>query len=126
MAQLLKDGLLITVVGMGLVFGALALLWGVMVLMNRIFPQRRLRVQVLGEQPAAQEESGITPLDAVSAAAPGDQPTADELAAAVAALMRWHEEEMTEESIGWRLPPQLTRWMAVGRSRQMRSWTPRQ
>ena len=126
MAQLLRDGLLITVVGMGLVFGALALLWGMMVLMNRIFPQRRLRAPVLGEQLAAQEESGTASLEAVSAAAPSDQPTADELAAAVVALMRWHDDEITEESIGWRLPPQLTRWMAVGRSRQMRSWTPRQ
>ena len=45
MGVLLRDGLIITVVGMGVVFAALALLWGVMAAMQRLLPE--------GEKPLA-------------------------------------------------------------------------
>ncbi len=39
-SQLLAQGLMITVVGMGLVFAALALLWGLTALMTRVFADK--------------------------------------------------------------------------------------
>jgi Na+-transporting methylmalonyl-CoA/oxaloacetate decarboxylase gamma subunit len=36
----LRPGLLMTVIGMGLVFAALALLWGILVALTRLFPPR--------------------------------------------------------------------------------------
>jgi Na+-transporting methylmalonyl-CoA/oxaloacetate decarboxylase gamma subunit len=50
--ELLRQGLAITAVGMSLVFGALALLWGVIVLLGRIFrpeahePTEHARIRV--------------------------------------------------------------------------------
>ena len=38
MPELLRQGLIITAIGMGLVFAVLALLWGVMALLTRVFP----------------------------------------------------------------------------------------
>jgi len=127
MTELLKEGLIITVIGMGLVFAALGLLWGIMAGMQRLFPpgekpfaslwRRRKR----GVAAPAVEEATAPVLSAEAEASP----TAAELAAIMTALALWREEEAAEEAIGWRLPPLLTRWMAVGRSRQLQSWSPR-
>ena len=135
MGVLLRDGLIITVIGMGVVFAALALLWGVMAAMHRLFPPgekplvglwRRKRTDgtlggTPGGTPASAREAAVTP---VVTAAQG-HPTPAELAAVVVALELWREEEAAEEAIGWRLPPLLTRWLAVGRGRQLQSWSPR-
>jgi Na+-transporting methylmalonyl-CoA/oxaloacetate decarboxylase gamma subunit len=126
MTALLRDGLIITVVGMGLVFGALALLWGLMSGMHRLFPPGRDLFATIGRRGRASDASPPHP-PAVSVAATeaGADPTPAELAAVVTALALWKEERAAEQAIGWRLPPRLTRWLAVGRSRQVRSWTPR-
>ena len=127
MTELLKEGLIITVLGMGLVFAALALLWGLMVAMQRLFPPGekpfvslwwRRRGQAVA--PAAEEAIATAPAAEAKAG-----PTAAELAAVMTALALWQEEEAAEAAIGWRLPPLLTRWMAVGRSHQLQSWSPR-
>ena len=125
MADLLTDGLIITAVGMGLVFAALALLWGVMVALQRAFPPGKRPLAGLWRRgpttakPMAELAQGVAGAEICAA------PSAAELAAIITALVRWREAEATERSIGWRLPPLLTRWMAVGRSRQVQSWTPR-
>jgi Na+-transporting methylmalonyl-CoA/oxaloacetate decarboxylase gamma subunit len=124
MSGLLKDGLIITAVGMGLVFAALALLWGVMAAMQRLFPPG---AKPLAHQWSRSQEESAPPV-ASAAPAPaetGTEPTAAELAAVMAALVLWREEQAAEEAIGWRLRPLLTRWLAVGRSRQVQSWSPR-
>lgn len=125
MANLLRDGLIITAVGMGLVFAALALLWGVMIALQRAFPPGKSPFVGLRRREAAAEKHTPLPAEGAAAAETAPSPTTAELAAIVTALARWREAEAMERSIGWRLPPLLTRWMAVGRSRQVQSWTPR-
>ncbi|MBC8449239.1 MAG: OadG family protein [Chloroflexi bacterium] len=126
MTELLKQGLIITVIGMGLVFAALALLWGLMVAMQRLFPPGEKPFAGLWRRRRDQAATPVieeTPLVPIAEAQAG--PTAAELAAIMTALALWREEEAAEEAIGWRLPPLLTRWLAVGRSRQLQSWSPR-
>ena len=126
MTQLLKQGLIITVVGMGLVFAALALLWGVMAAMHRLFPPGEKPFAPLWQRwrgrAAAPAEEGIAPAPIVE---DGAGLSEAELAAVMAALALCWEEAATEAAIGRLSPPELTRWVAVGRSRQLRSWTPR-
>jgi len=125
MANLLRDGLIITAVGMGLVFAALALLWAVMIVLQRAFPPGKTPFVGLWRREAAAAQPAEGPADGAPTAEAGAAPSPAELAAIVTALIRWREAEAMEKSIGWRLPPLLTRWMAVGRSRQVQSWTPR-
>ena len=126
MTELLREGLIITIIGMGLVFAALGLLWGIMAGMQRLFPPGEKPFVSLWQrwrgQPAA-PVAEAPPGAPVAEAEAG--PTGAELAAIMTALALWREEEAAEEAIGWRLPPLLTRWMAVGRSRQLQSWSPR-
>lgn len=124
MTDLLRDGLIITVVGMGLVFAALALLWGIMVALQRVFPPGKRPLAGLRRQKPSTAQLAAEPAESMAAAEMA-APTAAELAAIITALVRWREAEAVEGSIRWRLPPLLTRWMAVGRSRQVQSWTPR-
>ncbi len=114
MTNLFSQGLLITAIGMGLVFAALALLWGIMALMGRL-------MTTTPEAPAvAAPALKVTP-QAAGDPAPGD----DEIAAIAAALALIREEQEAEAALSWRLPPVLTRWAAVGYSRQLHSWQPR-
>jgi Na+-transporting methylmalonyl-CoA/oxaloacetate decarboxylase gamma subunit len=131
MGVLLRDGLIITVVGMGVVFAALALLWGIMAAMQRLLPAGEKPLARLWRRDRKPGTPGGTPAPAQRAAAAatisvaqGD-PASAELAAVVLALELWRNEEAAEEAIGWRLPPLLTRWLAVGRSRQLQSWSGR-
>jgi len=121
MTELLTQGLIITVIGMGLVFAALGLLWGVMAAMQRLF--------LPGEQPLARlwrRDRPTTVAEAPPVVVEAEAgPTAAELAAIMTALALWREEEAAAEAIGWRLPPLPTRWLAVGRGRQLQSWSPR-
>ncbi len=126
MTELLKDGFIITVIGMGLVFAALGLLWGIMAGMQRLFPPGEKPFVSLWQRWRGQAAAPVAeapPGAPVAEAEAG--PTGAELAAIMTALALWREEEAAEEAIGWRLPPLLTRWMAVGRSRQLQSWSPR-
>ncbi len=55
--QLLQQGLIVTVLGMGLVFAALALLWGLMELLMRLFPaEQEVAKEPEAEAVAAAEE----------------------------------------------------------------------
>lgn len=115
MTNLLIQGLLITAIGMGLVFGALAALWGIMALMSRLLsPRPRREMATAGAD------------DLVIQASPtGPVPTDEEMAAIAAALALLCAEKEAEAAIPWRLPPLLTRWVAVGFGRQLHSWQPR-
>ena len=127
MADLIKDGLIITVVGMGLVFAALALLWGIMAAMQRLFPVGANPLAFLARR---QQDEGATALvaefPATGVATEAEVgPTPEELAAIVVALASWRQGEAGEQSAGRRLPALLTSWTAVGRGRQVQSWSPR-
>lgn len=110
MSTVFVEGLQIMVIGMGLVFGALIMLWALMAIMTRLFPPRAPQAPALTQRPA-EERAGLPPTDA-------------ELAAIAAALAVLRAEQELELGLGWRLPPVLTRWVAVGYGRQLRSWQP--
>ena len=57
--------------------------------------------------------------------APGDGLDPEEAAALAVALTILQAEREAEASLPWRLPPVLTRWVAIGYSRQLHSWQPR-
>jgi sodium pump decarboxylase gamma subunit len=113
MSESLSQGLLITVIGMGLVFGALILLWLLMALLSRLAPGRG--------RPESAATGDLEPEQAGADAGP----PRGELAAIATALVLLRAEQEAEAALGWRLPPVLTRWVAVGYSRQLRSWQPR-
>lgn len=115
-------GLQITVVGMGLVFGLLALLWGLLTLVLRFDrvpgPAPTTATPVAG--PGAVEAAVVAP-DALEPA----------LVAAISAALRCHRGAgrrgragaTPEERVHW--PGSLlhaSRWVAAGRSRQNRHW----
>jgi Na+-transporting methylmalonyl-CoA/oxaloacetate decarboxylase gamma subunit len=54
MNELMRDGLAITVVGMGMVFAGLLLLWGVVALLGRVFPEKTAGVAPTARTPAAE------------------------------------------------------------------------
>ena len=103
-------GLQITALGMGLVFGLLALLWGLLTLVLR-----------LDREPAAQAAAQ----PAAGGAARGMDP---ELVAAITVAVLTHKELRRHEAAPamrsfW--PGSLlyaSRWVASGRARQNRSW----
>ncbi|MGQ9489577.1 MAG: OadG family protein [Anaerolineae bacterium] len=67
--ELLRQGLIITVTGMGLVFAALTLLWGTMRLLSLVFRERQTA------------EAGAQPAPETSAAAAGPDPAVELLTA---------------------------------------------
>lgn len=123
-------GLGITVLGMGLVFGLLMALWGLLVLIQR-----------LDAQPEAATEAAL-PAPAVDAGAEAEAQTADdappprplvqgmdpELVAAILVAVQQYSalrrrEAAPEMRIYW--PGSLlyaSRWVGAGRSRQNQSW----
>ncbi len=114
MTQDLQFGLLLMVVGMGLVFTILAMLWGVIAIFQRI--DRRLL--------ASEEEK--TQIAAATAARAEAGPPADLMAAIMVALDRYRQEEAAGGRVATRYPPVeieqgQARWVAVGRAYQLRS-----
>ena len=113
--QNLAWGLWIAAVGMGLVFGLLALLWALLALSLRL---DRPRPPAVREAHAA--EAGATP------------GIAPELVAAITVAVLAHVAARRREAAPlarhyW--PGSLlfaSRWVDIGRSRQNRNWRPRQ
>jgi Na+-transporting methylmalonyl-CoA/oxaloacetate decarboxylase gamma subunit len=111
MMELLNHGLLISAVGMGLVFLLLAVLWGVIVVLLK-----------LDRAPAQTPAGLIEP--------PLEEDVSPELAAAITVAVITHQavrrkQAAPEMRTHW--PGSLpSRWVGVGRSRQTRSWTPGQ
>lgn len=117
----LSFGLSTTVVGMGLVFGLLALLWGMLALLGRLDS-----VPAAGE--AEPEEAAPPAVSATPAAPAGLEP--DAVAAITIALLthtiarrRQAAPEMRSTQPGSQI--YASRWLAAGRTRQTRSWQPR-
>lgn len=104
-------GLQITVIGMGLVFGALIMLWAIMAILTRLFPR---------QGPKASDGPAVRPVGLAAGSPPSDA----ELTAIAVALALLKAEQDLELGLRWRLPPVLTRWVAVGYGRQLRSWQP--
>lgn len=104
-------GLQMTVVGMGLVFLLLALLWGLLTL-----------VLALDKTPA--ETNAVQPA-AETTRKPGDDLPTDLVAAIAAAVLKYRSTlhrgrnpPSSEDASG-------SRWVATGRTRQNTSWQPR-
>lgn len=115
MSQTFSQGVTIAVIGMALVFGALALLWGLMTALSQLGRPRRPRNR---EKPTFEQ---ATP----AAAETLPPPTLQEMAAIATALWLLRQEQEAEAAFRPALPPELTRWVAVGYSRTLRSWQPR-
>jgi Na+-transporting methylmalonyl-CoA/oxaloacetate decarboxylase gamma subunit len=122
-------GLQITVLGMGLVFGLLAVLWGLLTLV--------LRFDRVPAAPDAARSAAATSREGVEGGAQPAVGSAPEpalepaLVAAIGAALRCHlgagargqSGATPEERVHW--PGSLlhaSRWVAAGRSRQTRHW----
>jgi hypothetical protein len=99
MGENLTDALIISVVGMSLVFGAILLLWGVMTVL--------MRVTTDGDEPAGGEDGTET-----------DRRRRAALAGVAVALARRADQNEPHE---FPLPPTaiVTAWQAVQRSQQL-------
>lgn len=109
MIENLKFGLLLMVVGMGMVFLILAMLWGMITIFQRM--DRRL---------FAKEAEEAEP-----AATPMQEPEPELLAAMAVAIHRYRLEASQavpqSPKVPHRLEPSQARWVAVGRAYQLRS-----
>jgi Na+-transporting methylmalonyl-CoA/oxaloacetate decarboxylase gamma subunit len=114
MDETFVQGLIISAIGMGMVFAALAGLWALIAVLGRLRVPRWLDRQ--------SEDAAV--LAELETAEPEPLPTSDELAAIAAALALLHAEDEAEAGLRWRLPPLLTRWVAVGYGRQLTPWQP--
>ncbi|MCS6843023.1 MAG: OadG family transporter subunit [Caldilineales bacterium] len=114
MSETFAQGLGIALVGMGLVFAALALLWALMTALGRLGRPRRRALRPFHEAQRAD----------AAAKEPAALPTPQEMAAIATALWLLRQEEEAEASFRPPLPPELTRWVAVGYSRSLRPWQP--
>ncbi len=114
MSETMVQGLIISAIGMGMVFAALAALWALIAALTHLRLPRRPRERT--------DDSAV--LSELELSEPAPQPSADELAAIAAALALLHAEQEAEAGLQWRLPPLLTRWVAVGYGRQLTPWQP--
>ncbi|MEW6226116.1 MAG: OadG family protein [Chloroflexota bacterium] len=117
-------GLQITVLGMGIVFGVLLLLWGLLTLALR-FESRQARGG-RGDGARAPEAAVVTPGVVRLVGGPGDPDPA--LVAAVTIAVLRHTEALRLQaapSMRSYWPGSLlfaSRWVAAGRTRQGQSW----
>jgi glutaconyl-CoA/methylmalonyl-CoA decarboxylase subunit delta len=122
-------GLQMTVLGMGLVFALLALLWGLLTLVLKFDPAP---AEPRSPQAAAREAEHVAEVAAGAVGAQAAAPTVDgmdaELVAAITAAVLAHKAVRRGEAAPvmrsyW--PGSLlyaSRWVASGRMRQNRSW----
>lgn len=119
----LAFGLQITVVGMGLVFGLLALLWALLVIAGRLEPQAP-RAEA-AETPALEAAAGKASLRVEGSGA--DQLPPEALAAIAAAVLAHaaHRRGQAAPEMRSYQPGSLlfaSRWVAAGRARQNRGY----
>ena len=114
MNETFVQGLIISAIGMGMVFAALAGLWALIAVLGRL----RLPGWL---SKSADDASVLSELDQSE---PAPLPTSDELTAIATALALLHAEAEAEAGLPWRLAPILTRWVAVGYGRQLTPWQP--
>jgi sodium pump decarboxylase gamma subunit len=115
--DLLGAGLRLTVLGMGLVFLLLALLWGLLALLLR------------ADRPAPSPSAPETAAAPKARAKAGPEPLADPtvLAAVVVAVRAHRHLRRKQAAPEFRTNPPgslPSRWVSTGRTRQNRSWSP--
>jgi glutaconyl-CoA/methylmalonyl-CoA decarboxylase subunit delta len=121
----LAFGLQITVIGMGLVFGLLALLWALLALAGRLEPQPEPQAAAPADGPALDVAAGDATLRVEVA---GVEQLPPEALAAIAAAVLAHAanrrgQAAPEMRSYW--PGSLlfaSRWVAAGRDRQTRGY----
>jgi Na+-transporting methylmalonyl-CoA/oxaloacetate decarboxylase gamma subunit len=124
MGEPLRTGLELTVFGMGLVFGLLALLWGLIALLVRLDRSPLHVGQPAGENPSERRhQPGV-------ATRPAVQLTPAQLAAIMIAvkLHRAVRRKQAAPAMRSYWPGSLlnaSRWVAAGRTRQNHSWPSR-
>jgi Na+-transporting methylmalonyl-CoA/oxaloacetate decarboxylase gamma subunit len=108
MLENLLSAIEITLIGMGLVFAAIFLLWGVMVAMIRILEERKSTSQ---PAPHAEDEIAISPH-------PSDDRKLRAMAVAVACAIAQNERARRD----FPLPPTaiVSAWQAVARSNMLK------
>jgi Na+-transporting methylmalonyl-CoA/oxaloacetate decarboxylase gamma subunit len=110
----LLQGLVISAIGLTMVFAALLLLWALIAVLTRLsWPFRNGKSR---ENPSVLAELQLEK--------PVVVPSNDELAAIGAVLALLRAEHEAESTLRKRLPPILTRWVAVGYGRQLQPWRP--
>lgn len=114
MSETFMQGLVLSAIGMGMVFAALAGLWALIALLGRLRMPARLG--------SAREDPQV--LTELEISEPPSLPSADEMAAIATALAFLHAEQEAAEGLRRRQPPVLTRWVAVGYGRQLTPWQP--
>ncbi len=114
MSETFVQGLIISAIGMGMVFAALGALWALIAVLGRLsLPSRLSR--------SSDDPSVLAELEAGEAQ---PEPTTDELAAIAVVLALLRAEQEAIAGLRWRQPPVLTRWVAVGYGRQLTPWQP--
>ncbi len=116
MLEILKQGLLITVVGMGIVFAMILILWGIMVLLVKLTNRP--------EQEEAAEESAtsLPEPEPVALTAQGDAPA---LAAAIAVAYALSAKPKTVFASDTQSIQTGSTWLAAGRAQQIARQTNR-
>ena len=115
-------GLQTTLLGMGLVFAMLALLWGLLTLVLRLDGPARPPVQ-----PSLPTSGNAATADDTSAAIPPEMPD-PALRAAITVAVLWHRQVLRGEAASAvRVHPpgallHASRWVDAGRMRQNRAW----
>lgn len=118
----LTNALLITAIGMGLVFLSLIVLWGLMALTIRVFPHREEpeeAEEAAGEGEAVSEE---TPPEAV--VAPARKRHAAAIAVALALQLASGASLRAQEASGHQ-PPAVSAWQSVMRSNMLNKRGPK-
>jgi sodium pump decarboxylase gamma subunit len=108
MVEILKQGLLITAVGMGIVFAMILILWGIMVLLVRLTNRTEK------EEPA--EEIDVSLPEPVVETAPGN---ASALAAAIAVAYALSAKPKTVFASDTQSIQTGSTWLAAGRAQQI-------
>ncbi len=122
----LAFGLRLTALGMGIIFGLLALLWAGLNGLGRLDAWLVARARAREEE--APEEDEDEAGGARPAAAPGEEEPSPELLAAVAIAVATHAALVRREAAptqrAFQPGSQLfaSRWLAAGRTRQTRSY----
>ena len=114
MVEILKQGLLITVVGMGIVFAMILILWGIMVLLVRLTNRP--------EEKETAEVSAVSLPEPVAETAPGD---ASALAAAIAVAYALSTKPKTVFASDTQSIQTGSTWLAAGRAQQIARQTNR-
>lgn len=126
-------GLQMTVLGMGLVFALLALLWLLLTLVLKL--DREPEVEVTAQEATVEAERIAAIADAAVGAQTPEPPTVNgmpaDLVAAILVATHKHRQTMRRQAAplvrsvwpGSRLF--ASRWLATGRARQNNNWQPR-